>query len=101
VRSDSGKSVEHATTVASGSTIRSRLVQDGKPVANAEIGLITHDRRSGTTFLEIIVGIRKDGTLDFTNVPAGRIWTRGKMDSQARAALLQKWWNVRPRKAGS
>jgi hypothetical protein len=71
-------------TVASGSTIRGRLVQDGKPVANAEIGLTTHERRSGTTFSEMIVGTREDGTFDLTNVPAGRVWILyGKMESLA------------------
>jgi len=75
-------------TVASGSTIRGRLVQDGKPVANAEIGLTTHERRSGTTFSEIRVGTREDGTFDLTNVPAGRIWILyGKMESLAARGL--------------
>jgi hypothetical protein len=36
--------------VASGSTIRGRLVQNAKPVANAQVGLTTHERRSGIRF---------------------------------------------------
>ncbi len=69
-------------TVSSGSTIRGRLVQDGKPVPNAQIGITTHERRSGTTFSEMTVGTKEDGTFDLSNVPAGRIWLLyGKMQS--------------------
>ena len=75
-------------TVSSGSTIHGRLVQDGKPVANAQIGLTTHERRSGTVFSEMTVGTREDGTFDLSNVPAGRIWILyGKMQSLASRGL--------------
>src|SRR5581483_7374572 len=41
-------------TITEGATIRGRLVQaDGKPVANAEIGVSSHSRFSGTTFPEL------------------------------------------------
>lgn len=77
--------------VATGSTIRGRLVQNGKPVANAQVGLTTHERRSGTTFPEIVVGTREDGTFDLTNVPAGRIWMLyGKMESLAARGLASE-----------
>jgi hypothetical protein len=62
-------------TVTDGATIRGRLVQDGKPVANAEVGLATHARASGTTFSEVLIGTKEDGTFTITNVPAGRVWT--------------------------
>jgi hypothetical protein len=61
-------------TVSDGATIRGRLVQDGKPVANAEVGLATNSQRSGTTFSEVLIGTKEDGTFAITNVPAGRVW---------------------------
>lgn len=65
---------ERTLPVAEGAVIRGRLVQGGKPVANAEIGLVTHDRMSGNMFPEVRIGTREDGTFAFTNVPAGRVW---------------------------
>jgi protocatechuate 3,4-dioxygenase beta subunit len=72
-------------TVTDGAMIRGRLVQpDGKPVANAEVGLMTHSRRSGTTLPEVRIGTKEDGTFAITNVPAGRIWELyPKMESVA------------------
>lgn len=71
-------------TVTDGATIRGRLMKDGKPLANAEIGLITHSRRSGTMFSEVRIGTKEDGTFAITNVPAGRIYeVYAKMDSLA------------------
>ena len=71
-------------TVTDGATIRGRLMQNGKPVANAEIGVSTHSRNSGTTLPEMRVGTRDDGTFAITNVPAGRIYyLYGKMESLA------------------
>ncbi len=61
-------------TVTAGATIRGRLVQDGKPVTNAEVGLASHSRRSGTTYAEVRIGTQADGTFAITNIPAGRIW---------------------------
>jgi Carboxypeptidase regulatory-like domain len=71
-------------TVTDGATIRGRLVANGRPVGNAEIGLITHERRSGTMYSEIRIGTKEDGTFAITNVPAGRIWLLyPKMESLA------------------
>ena len=71
-------------TVEQGATIRGRLMQNGKPVANAEVGVVTHSRRSGTSFAEIRIGTQEDGTFAITNVPAGRVWlVYPKMDSLA------------------
>ena len=71
-------------TVTDGATIRGRLLRDGKPVANAEIGIVTHSRRSGTTFSEMRIGTQEDGTFAITNVPAGRIYVAyAKMESLA------------------
>ena len=75
-------------TVTDGATIRGRLVRDGKPVANAEIGLSTHNRRSGTILPEMRVGTKEDGTFAITNVPPGRIYyLYGRMDSLADRGL--------------
>ena len=62
-------------TVAEGATVRGRLVYKGKPVGNAEVGLMSHNRRSGTTYPEVRIGTQEDGSFAITNVPAGRIWT--------------------------
>ena len=43
-------------TVTGGTTIPGRLVPDGKPVAKAEVGLVTHTRSSGTMFSEALIG---------------------------------------------
>lgn len=76
-------------TVTEGATIRGRLIEpDGEPVADAEIGLSAHSRASGTTFPEIRVGTKDDGTFAITNVPAGRIWyVYPKMESLAASQL--------------
>jgi len=76
-------------TVMEGATIRGRVVQpDGKPVANAELGLSAHSQYAGSTFPEIRVGTKEDGTFALTNVPAGRIWYfYPKMESLAARGL--------------
>jgi hypothetical protein len=67
-----------------GAVVRGRLMFNGKPVANAELGLITHERRSGTMYAEVLIGTKDDGTFAITNVPAGRIWMLyPKMESLA------------------
>jgi Carboxypeptidase regulatory-like domain len=71
-------------TVTDGATIRGRLVQGGKPIANAEVGLSTTQRRAGTIYSEFRIGTQEDGTFAITNVPAGRIWyLYPKMESLA------------------
>jgi hypothetical protein len=60
--------------VTDGATIFGRVVQpDGKPASNVEVGVMAHSRFSGTTFPEIVIGTREDGTFAITNVPVGRI----------------------------
>lgn len=64
----------HNITATDGAVIRGRLVANGKPVPNAELGLKTHSQSSGTTFPEIRIGTNEKGEFVITNVPAGRIW---------------------------
>ena len=75
-------------TVTEGATVRGRLVSDGKPVENAEIGLSTHSRRSGSILPDMRIGTKDDGTFTLTNVPGGRIWyLYAKMDWLAARGL--------------
>jgi hypothetical protein len=81
----------HTLTVTDGATVRGRLVQDGKPVASAEVGLIARERGwgadlklYGAPYNEFRIGTRDDGTFAITNVPPGVDWyLYGKMDSLA------------------
>ena len=73
-----------------GATVKGRLVQDGKPVADAEIGLIGHEQGGfgaalslvGDPYPEMRVGTQQDGTFIFSDVPAGVQWfVYAKMES--------------------
>jgi len=79
-------------TVSDGAVIRGRLMNQGKPVPNAEIGLIPRTRWGGGNHLQLIgepydeirIGTQADGTFVITNVPAGVDWyAYGKMESIA------------------
>lgn len=79
-------------TVSDGAVIRGRLMNQGKPVPNAEIGLIPRARWGGGDHLQLIgepydeirIGTQADGTFVVTNVPAGVDWyLYGKMESIA------------------
>jgi hypothetical protein len=79
----------HRIVVRDGAVIRGRLVQDGKPVPNAEIGLIARQHGwvanlepIGYPVPETRVGTNEDGTFAITNVPPGVEWyVYGKMES--------------------
>jgi hypothetical protein len=80
-------------TLVDGAVVRGRLVQNGKPVGNAEIGLIGHPRGgyglalqvSGYPYEEIRIGTQSDGRFVITNVPVPADWyVYGKMESIAR-----------------
>jgi hypothetical protein len=81
----------HAITVTDGALIRGRLVLDGKPVPNAEVGLMARQHGWGPNLKlygyplpEIRVGVNEDGTFAITNVPPGVEWyVYGKMASLA------------------
>jgi protocatechuate 3,4-dioxygenase beta subunit len=81
----------HTLTVTEGATVRGRLVQNGKPVADAEVGLIARQRAMGaelkligSPYEEIRIGTQSDGTFVITNAPAPVDWyAYGKMESLA------------------
>jgi len=63
-------------------------MQDAKPVAHAEVGLITHTRSAGEYLPEVRIGTDEEGRFELTNVTAGRIWyLYGKMESLAPRGL--------------
>ena len=78
--------------LARGATIRGRLMQGGRPVGNAEIGLIGQARGGfgpqltivGTPYSELRVGTQEDGSFALSNVPAQTSWyAYAKMESVA------------------
>jgi hypothetical protein len=81
----------HRIVVTDGGVIRGRLVQDGKPLPNAEVGLIARQHGWGANLKlvgypipETRVGTNEDGTFAITNVPPGIEWyVYGKMESLA------------------
>jgi len=84
-----GASDSTKIALTEGATIRGRLVANGRPVANAELGLETHNRFSGNYLSEVRIGTDADGNFAFTNVPAGRVWNLyGKMESLAGRDLV-------------
>jgi hypothetical protein len=75
-------------TVTEGAAIRGRLLQNGKPVAQAEMGRSTHSRVAGETLPEVRIGTDDDGKFAITNIPPGRIWyLYGKMEALAPRGL--------------
>lgn len=79
-------------TVSEGAIVRGRLVNRGKPVAGAELGLIARQRGGyganlkivGNPYDEIRIGTQQDGSFVITNVPASVDWyIYGKMESIA------------------
>jgi acetylornithine deacetylase/succinyl-diaminopimelate desuccinylase-like protein len=67
----------HVITLTDGAVVRGRLVENGKPVGNAEVGLIGRPRGgyganlqlSGYPYEEIRIGTQRDGRFVITNVP--------------------------------
>jgi Dioxygenase len=64
----------HTLAVSRGATVRGRLVQFGKPVPDAEIGMMTKERGMGEHFPESRIGTQPDGTFLFANVPTPNRW---------------------------
>jgi len=72
-----------------GAVVRGRVLQGGKPVAGAEMGLYSTNHMNGNGYEEIRVGTKEDGTFAFTNVPTPVDWhLYAKMESiSARGAI--------------
>jgi hypothetical protein len=88
-------------TVTEGVTIRGRLVRNGEPVAQAEIGLSTHSRVSGETLPEMRIGTDDDGRFALTNIPPGRIWyLYARMESLASRGLAAEIIECATKSAG-
>jgi uncharacterized GH25 family protein len=84
--------------LSEGATIRGRLVRDGKPVGNAEIGLIAQERGGfgpqftivGSPYSEVRVGTQEDGSFAISNVPTQVKWyVYAKMESVARRGATE------------
>ena len=84
--------------LSKGATIRGRLVGDGKPVGNAEIGLIAQERGGfgpqfnivGSPYSEVRVGTQEDGSFVISNVPTQVQWyVYAKMESVARRGATE------------
>jgi|SRR5450631_1986232 hypothetical protein len=85
-------SKRQTVTVSDGALVKGRLVDNGKPVGGAEIGLgpsqpwFGEDNLaiSGSFYDEIRIGTQEDGSFAITNVPAPEKWNiYGKMESIA------------------
>ena len=83
---------DHVITLTDGAVVRGRLVENGKPVGNAEVGLIGRPRGgyggnlklSGYPYEEMRIGTEPDGRFAITNVPVPADWyVYGKMGSIA------------------
>jgi hypothetical protein len=75
-------------TVTEGATIRGRLLQNGKPVAQAEMGLTTHSQNAEDYLSEVRIGTDEDGRFALTNLPPNRIWyLYAKMEALAPRGL--------------
>ena len=85
---------EERTRIAlsDGAIIRGRLMNEGKPVGGAELGLIAKERGGyggalkviGNPYQEIRIGTQPDGTFVIPNVPSNVEWyVYGKMQSIA------------------
>ena len=74
--------VRHSVALADGAAITGRLLANGKPVSNVEIGLIAKNRggfgpnltMTGNPYSEMRVGTKSDGSFTFTNVPQPVDW---------------------------
>jgi uncharacterized GH25 family protein len=80
----------HSVTLTDGATITGRLLANGKPVPNAQVGLIAKDRGgfqdnlkiAGDPYAEIRIGTGADGRFTIPNVPGPVDWyLYAEMDS--------------------
>jgi hypothetical protein len=54
-----------------GFTVRGRIMHEGKPLPDVEVGVVQQDRNSISFHGEFNIGTRKDGTFELPNLPAG------------------------------
>jgi protocatechuate 3,4-dioxygenase beta subunit len=82
----------HKVKVIDGAVVRGRLMENGRPVPDAEIGLRPQHpwfgrgnlQITGSSYDELRFGTRKDGTFAITSVPAPEQWILfAKMESLA------------------
>ncbi|MFZ0640633.1 MAG: carboxypeptidase-like regulatory domain-containing protein [Candidatus Acidiferrales bacterium] len=82
----------HRITVTDGATVRGRLVQDGKPVGDAEVGLMARgggfdddlNPVGNPYYDELRIGTQPDGSFVIPNVPTPENWyIYAKMESVA------------------
>ncbi len=72
----------HKLSISTGATVSGRLVHRGKPVAGAEMGIVSIERSIGKFFAEERIGTQRDGNFLFANVPApGKWYVYAKMAS--------------------
>jgi protocatechuate 3,4-dioxygenase beta subunit len=84
--------------LSEGAAIRGRLLANGKPVGEAEIGLYGQERGGfgedlnivGSPYSEVRVGTQGDGSFAITNVPVpGKWYIYAKMESIARRGATE------------
>lgn len=59
--------------VTEGATVKGRILHDGKPLKNVEMGLVSVDRSENFTG-EFVIGTDDDGVFQFLNVPSYQIY---------------------------
>jgi protocatechuate 3,4-dioxygenase beta subunit len=65
----------NSIVLTEGAAVVGRLVDlNGRPMAHAEVVLISHDNHVDQSFSDTRVGTDKDGSFTFTNVPSRGIW---------------------------
>ena len=67
-------SQRHTLEVSEGATVQGRVMHDGKPLANVQMGLVSRSRSMGQFFSEVRIGTDSDGRFLFANVPAPGDW---------------------------
>jgi hypothetical protein len=87
-------------SVSDGAIVRGRLMDHGKPVGGAEVGLFPRNRGSfgenlkidGDPYDEIRIGTQEDGSFVIPNVPAPANWyVYGRMESIASLGATPPW----------
>jgi hypothetical protein len=76
--------------VSDGATVHGRLVSRGKPVANAELVMLTLNRGNSAPYSPLHIGTDDKGRFSITNVPIGRVWSlAGNAESLATPGVTE------------